>query len=439
LTDLSNSTPAAAGYFSLVKGNPNFRNLWIGQIISLLGDWFNLIASASLIGSLTESGLAVGGLFVVRMLAPFLISPVAGVWADRFDRRKLLIATDISRAVIVLGFLLVRRPDHVWFLYLLTALQLGIGGVFYPTRNAILPDIVNREELGAANALSSVTWSVMLALGAALGGLAAGIWGIYPAFIIDAFSFLVSAAFVMRIQYQQSQETETDGTRGGEFLHRYLQGLRYLRAHRDILAITLVKAAASFTVSGAFMVIQVVVAEELFAIGEGGGISLGLMYAAVGVGTGLGPLLFRRITKDRERPMRIAIITGYGIIALGLVSAAPLTHFGFVLVGVFLRGFGTGVNWVFSTQLLLQFVPERIRGRVFSTEYAILTLANAASAALGGWAIDQPSLGISGTLWRMAGLVLIPSMFWALWVFKGKHAKLESDESSLSVPPGAPK
>ena len=125
----------SVGYLNLVRKNANFRNLWIGQIVSLLGDWFNLIASASLIASLTKSGMAVGGLFVVRLLAPFLTSPIAGVFADRYDRKKLLIWTDISRAVIVLGFLLVREPGHVWFLYALTAIQLGISGSTRPSES----------------------------------------------------------------------------------------------------------------------------------------------------------------------------------------------------------------------------------------------------------------------------------------------------------------
>jgi len=175
----------SVGYVQLVRKNSNFRNLWFGQIISLLGDWFNLIASASLIGMLTQSGLAVGGLFVVRLLAPFIVSPIAGVVADRYNRKMILIVADITRALTVLGFLFIREPEQVWMLYVLTAIQLGISGFFFPARSAILPDLVEPRELGAANALSSATWSIMLALGAALGGVVAGSWGIYPAFWAD--------------------------------------------------------------------------------------------------------------------------------------------------------------------------------------------------------------------------------------------------------------
>ena len=163
-TTTANSSESI-GYRELIHGNRNFRLLWLGQIISLLGDWFNFVASASLIAILTQSGFAVGSLFVVRMLAPFFISPIAGVVADRYNRKYTLIITDLARVVVAFGFLLVRTADDVWLLYVLTALQLGIGGFFFPTRNAILPDVVSSHELGAANALGSATWSVMLALG----------------------------------------------------------------------------------------------------------------------------------------------------------------------------------------------------------------------------------------------------------------------------------
>ena len=103
-----------------------------GQIVSLLGDWFNLIASAALIAALTQSGTAVGGLFVVRMLAPFLVSPIAGVVADRYNRRRIVIATDLLRCLVVLGFVLVREPQHAWLVYVLTAIQSASQGFYFP-------------------------------------------------------------------------------------------------------------------------------------------------------------------------------------------------------------------------------------------------------------------------------------------------------------------
>lgn len=416
-----------ASYGELIRTNRNFRNLWFGQIVSLLGDWFNLIASASLLGSLTESGLAVSGLFVVRMLAPFLVSPIAGVAADRYNRKHLLIITDVLRALVVLGFLLVRRPEHVWLLYTLTFIQLGLSGFFFPARNAILPDIVSRRELGAANALSSTTWSVMLAFGAALGGIVAGRWGAYPSFIVDSLTFIGSVFFIVRVGYTHIPPLEDADASVGAAVKQYVDGLRYLVQHADIFAITLHKPAYALLISGGFQVIQVILAEEVFVIGKEGGTSLGLMYAAVGIGTGLGTILARVFTGDRLRAQRVALVVAYGIGALGMVLIAPLWGFGMVLLGTLLRGIGSGINWVFSTQLLLELLPDRVRGRVFSSEFAMQTLMNAGGALAAGWALDGV-LDMSGVMFWMAGLILVPGVLWLLWMRFGTEA---------APPPGA--
>jgi len=432
-----NNPPKPVGYLALVRGNANYRHLWFGQIISLFGDWFNLIASAALISQLTASGLAVGGLFVVRMLAPFLISPLAGVAADRYNRKWLLILADISRAVVVLGFLLVRKPEQVWLLYTLTAIQLAISGVFFPARNAILPDLVSRGELGAANALSSSTWSVMLSIGAALGGLVAGQWGIYPAFVVDSLTFVLSAVLISGIRYRWEPAMEADTSIRAGF-RQYVDGLRYLKNELDILFIALHKAAVSLTINGAFQVIQVILAEQVYVIGEGGGTSLGLLYAVAGVGTGIGPIVARWFTDDRDRHLRAFLALSYLLTVIGIAITAPLASFGVVLFGTFLRAFGGGINWVFSTQLLLQLVPDRVRGRVFSSEFAMFTLANAAGTAAGGWALDSTSLGISTLLWWLAGLTLIPGLLWVAWLTTGRRAPPLPQDEDREQPLKAP-
>lgn len=428
MNSIKTETHRPVGYGELVRGNANFRNLWLGQIISLLGDWFNLIASAALVVELTQSGFAVGGLFLVRMLAPFLISPIAGVVADRYNRKHILILTDILRAIIVLGFLWIRAPQQVWLLYTLTAIQLALSGFFFPTRTAILPDVVSGPELGAANALSSTTWSVMLGLGAALGGIVAGTWGIYPAFAIDSLTFVVSALFIVQIKYDAAGHLDASDKTVSSALHEYLEGLRYLANHLEILVMALHKAVGGLFFTSGFQVIQVVIAESVFPIGEGGGISLGLMFGIAGVGTGIGPIVARRFTGDRGRPLKVAILLGYLLSSLGLLITAPLFNFETVLVGILLRGIGGGMLWVFSTQLLLQSVPDLFRGRVFSTEFATFTLMSAAGVSLVGLGLDS-SLGLSGVLWWITALSVIPSALWGLWLMTAK-----SPSSSLEHP-----
>ncbi|MFZ1755803.1 MAG: MFS transporter [Caldilineaceae bacterium] len=408
-------------YVELVRVSPDFRNLWFGQIISLLGDWFNLIGSAALIATLTGSGLAISGLFVVRMLAPFLISPVAGVVTDRYDRRTILIAADLLRAVIVLGFLFVRSTEMIWLLYTLTALQLAVSGFFEPAKNAILPDVVAPQNLGAANALISATWSMMLAFGAALGGLVAGTWGVYSAFSLDALTFLISASFIWRVGYRIQPTQRSQGKSVADGVREYADGLRYLLRERDILMIASQKGLIALAVAGGFNVVQVAIAEQVFVIGEGGSLSLGIFLTVFGIGTGLGPILARRWSGDRDGPLRQSITIFYALTGVGLLVLAPLSDFYSVNLGMFLRGFGGGVVWVFGTQLLLQNVPSAVRGRVFATEFAFFALASALGAAWTGFSLDR--LGISGTLWLMFWLNLIPGSIWLWWTVRRNRAR----------------
>ena len=128
----------------------------------------------------------------------------------------------------LVGLLLLTLAGTAWLLYTLTAIQLGISGFFFPTRIAILPDITSKDELGTANAINSITWSVMLALGAAIGGLVSGAWGIYPAFIIDGFTFLLSAVFLFQIKLDLAPGLDTSEKTIGAALRQYLDGLQYL-------------------------------------------------------------------------------------------------------------------------------------------------------------------------------------------------------------------
>ena len=402
------------GYIELLRKNRDFRWLWGGQVVSLLGDWFNLIASAALLTQLTDSGLAIGGLFAVRMLAPFLMAPIAGVVADRYNRKRILIATDIIRGVAVLGFLLISRPEHVWLLYTLTAVQLGVGGFFFPTKNAILPDIVKPEEIGTANTISSVTWSTMLAIGAALGGFVAGIWGIAPAFIIDALTFVVSAVLIAQVRYTPHKSAGESDNSVRAAVRQYLDGLAYLRQKVDQFVIALLKGANALLLTAGFQIIQVQLSETVYVLGEGGGISLGLFFGIAGIGTGVGPIIARWITGDEDRPMRWGIAVGWIIGGLGMWIAASLISFPVVLLGTFLRGVGGGVVWVFSTQLLLQKVSGDVRGRVFATEYMIFTLLSAIGAALIGWLLDG-FVDIPTMLRILGTAILVPAALWIVW------------------------
>ena len=396
------------GYFELILQNANFRWLWGGQVVSLLGDWFNLIASAILIAELTDSGLALGILFTIRMLAPFVVAPLAGIFADRYNRKHLLIITDIVRAVVVLGFLFVRDADDIWLLYTLTILLFGVSGFFSPARSAILPDITSPQELGTANTLGAASWSVMLAVGAAIGGLTTGLFGSQTAFVIDGFTFAISAGLLLKIRLPRSSSA-AGGTSGGA----KLTALRYMLQHPDILIIALHKAAISLLMSTGVQVVLVEISNSYFVIGVGGALSLGMIYCVNGIGSGIGPILARHWTGDRDKPLRISIILGYLIAVIGISIMAPLYNFGTVLFAGLVRSIGGGIVWVFSTQLLLQRAPNEIRGRIFGTEFALFTLMGGASSLIIGMLLDR--FEIETILWGIAALNLIPALLWGLW------------------------
>jgi MFS family permease len=403
-------------YLSLLRQNRDYRYLWLGSVVSQFGDWFNLLASADLIAELTSGGAALSFLFLARFLPLFIVSPFAGVLADRFDRRYVMIASDLLRALTVLGLLLVREADDVWLFYVLTIMQFGFTSLFVPAKTAVLANVVKKSELVAANALDSLTWSTMLAFGAFLGGLFAAIFGVEQAFVMDALTFVLSAALVSRISVlvrdgdkgldvapigQGVVSAEHSGPSGGWL--DFLDGLRYLRGQPFILGLALVKAAGSLA-WGAFDVVQVTYAEEIFPLKaawitdlipeiDAGTATLGLAYAVIGLGTGFGPLVLRRILGDEPIRLRWAITAGFVLLVLGAIGIGVANSreafFGATLV----RTVGTGTIWVFSAALLQMIVPDRVRGRVFAFEFAILTLTQSFSTLWAGL-IGQDRLGL---------------------------------------------
>src|SRR5512135_2860894 len=183
-------SPAAgtgtAGYRELLRTNRNFRTLWYGQIVSELGDWLSTVALLNLMLDLTGKARVIGWFFIIIHLPAFFVGPLSGVLADRFDRKKLMIAMDLVRAVLVLGYFSVQSADRIWILYLIAATEISLATVFEPARNAIIPDICRNRELLPANALGSITWSIVLAVGAAAGGLITTWFGRNACFLVDS-------------------------------------------------------------------------------------------------------------------------------------------------------------------------------------------------------------------------------------------------------------
>lgn len=402
---------ALGGYLELLRRNPHYRNLWLAQFISNLGDWFNLLASATLIASITQSGAAVSYLFLARLLPVFVVTPFAGVLVDRINRKAILVAADVLRALTVLGFLLVREPSHVWLFYLLNVLQFALSALYPPAHSAVLANVVAPRDLITANALDGFTWSSMLAIGALLGGIAAAFFGVRAAFVIDSLSFILSAFFVSRVQLLYQSATR-GATRGG-FLD-FVDGLRYLQVRPFLLGLALVKASGAL-IWGAVNVLEVPLANTVFPINGSGALTLGLMYAAVGLGTGVGPLVLRRVWGDSRAGILWAIVISFALMSVGVMSVGLAPSLPWLLIAVFVRTFGTGGLWVFSATMLQSLTGDEFRGRVFAFEFTMLTLAQSIGTLWAGFAQDRLQLHVQSIFTIMALVSGFVTLGWLLF------------------------
>lgn len=415
LADSSGKTLEAnqpSGYIELLRSNRGFRQLWLGQVVSQLGDWFNTIALYTIILNLTGSGRNIGLLLVARFLPSFIFGSLSGVVADRFSRRSIMIVSDLLRALVVLGFLIVRRADQLWIIYCLTVLQLGLSTFFEPAKTAVIPSIVSDRELVAANAISSVTWSVMLTLGAFVGGIVTGLFGSDVAFILDALTYLLSAALIASVRLPKRAPRE----KGKLTIRRVLgisetiEGVRYVKHRTRVLALLMVKPA--WGLGGGILTLLAVFGEKVFPVGKSAATGIGVLFAARGIGTAVGPIVARRISGEGKKRMQNSIgiaflIGGVFYMAFG---AAPSFVVALIVLGI--AHTGGSILWVFSTVLLQRAVEDNFRGRVFATELALLTLTMAVSNYATGELLDRFGSSPRVVAIGIGAFFVLPALAW---------------------------
>jgi MFS family permease len=427
---------APAGYRELVAGNPHFRRLWIAQVVSLLGDWFNTIALYTLVSRLTGSPLALGGVFLLKMLPLAVASPLAGVLVDRFDRRRVMIVSDLLRAAIVLGFLAIDRAAELPLLYLLIVAQVVAGSVFEPARSASLPNVTRPRELVTANALASATWSAMLALGAAAGGVAAEHLGLRAVFAIDSATYLVSAFFVWRTVIPQQTEAPEPGATGSRLAvaraiaaraaGKVADGWRYLRRHPPAGRMALAKASWSLGGGGLVYLLALLGAEVSPAAQATG---IGVLFAVRGLGTGLGPILARRLFLDAARwPAVMGWAVALSGVAYATVAAMPWSWW--VIVPVVVAHAGSGANWVLSAVELQRRTEDRFRGRAFATEWLLVTAADSVSILAASLLLEAGWLTLAGGFALCAGLQIACGAGWLLAVVPAERRWRRLDDST---------
>jgi MFS family permease len=399
--------------------NVRFLRLWIGQGTSFVGDAVSMVALVVLVVQITGSASAVGGALVARLL-PTIASPLAGVLADRIDRRAVLVASDLARALLVLGLVFARDLATIYVLVFLMGLA---RTVFNPTVRAAFPSVVGGGDLTRANALISGTFSTSIMVGPALGGLLVASVGVDAAFLADAVTYLISAFLLSTVPLlRPRRESEEEG-----FVRALRSGFGYLIGTPIPLAI----------VRGAFLTIltinatvpaEVFLAKETFGAGDAG---YGLLVSLWGGGMVLGSAMMA-VFGDRINLVLLYFLSIF-VGACALVGTGLAPAFVLALGALTVEGTATGIDNVATDTILQKRVPEVFLGRVFSIRFLGYSAGEALAYPLGGLLVDavgpRSTYTFAGIATAAAGLLVLLAMI-AVPTRGGGHADQEPHYSA---------
>jgi MFS family permease len=412
---------ASLTYMQLIRGNRSFRRLLTGQVISELGNWFNFIAGLGLVRAVTNGAPDATAILLVLRLAPFaMFAPLAGAFVDRWSRRRVMLVTDCVRAIVALGFLLVRKPEDLWIAYACTVASTLLAAFFEAAKNAAMPNIAGDKGLLAGNALMFSSRFLLMSVGAALGGAASARFGYEVAFIINAVSFLASAYSIWLISEGEMKQEKSAGASdeapkgrpGAGFWRDMREGWSYIAAHKPVAAIMLINILWA-TGGGAINLVTDRLGGVVFAGQNGlqGDAGVAALYAAAGVGLFLGMMLARRVGAHLEMRRTTATFIGWTLFAHGIIFALmglmPNLWWACALM-MFSRAL-LGVEFAVQETLLMRLVPDGLRGRVSTSDRAMEIFVISISTGIAGWslhAISPRALTIvSGLLSASPGIV----------------------------------
>jgi predicted MFS family arabinose efflux permease len=425
------SSISLSAYVRLLRRNRNFRHLWMAQIVSEIGDWFYTLAIYSLLLQLTGQASSVALALVLQVLPQTFIGPMSGVINDRIRRKRVMIAADLARVVIVLAMLLVRSRTMVWLVYPLLLLETIMAAFFEPARSSVIPNITRREDIILANTLSSTTWSLNLMLGAALGGLVAALLGRDAVFVLNALSFLASAFLIRGMRFEEPHAESAPPLRARDLFDYspILEGVRYVRGDRRLLATVFAKAGELMI--GPSWILFTVMGQRYFPVRwhgldpqRGGMLGMSLLMGARAVGALVGPLFSARMAGRSDSRLRLGILLGYLTIAVGYAALGGAGSVWIACLWIAVAHCGGSTVWVFSTTLLHLNTEDRFRGRVFAADLGFCMLTIAIGAYLCGAFLDW---GASArTVATATGLaMLIPAGLWA-WAMRLWRTRLAS-------------
>jgi MFS family permease len=409
-------------YWRLLRTNRNYRYAWLGQVVSETGDWLYAVVLYALLLEFTGKAESVGLALVFQVLPQVLVSPMAGVLNDRISRRSIMIAVDLLRFFAIAGMLLVRTPDRLWLLWCLLAAETMLWGFFEPARSAIIPVITrNEEEKLTANTLSGITWSACFFLGSSLGGWIAAYAGRDFVFALDACTFLLSAWFISRMQFEEPHTHAHAGFRLRDVFDfkPMWEGVRYIASERHRRVLILAKAGVGLL--GSNYVILTLLGQRDFPLtwsgrsaAEAGMLGISALMAARGCGAILGPLVSTSWCGTAKARMKWAMAAGFLAVFLGYGALSQAASFWPAFAVVALAHAGASTVWVLSATLLQDYSDDAYRGRVMAADFACLTTAISASSYLAGISIDA---GVPvRTVALITGCVmLLPLSLWLIF------------------------
>lgn len=386
---------STSSYIRLVRGNRNFRRLWMAQIVSEIGDWFYTLSIYTLLLQLTGHASSVALALVLQVIPQTLVGPTAGVVNDRLKRKHVMIAADLVRFGVVLCMLSVRSASMVWLVYPLLLAETTMAAFFEPARSAVIPNITTATEVLVANTLSSATWSVNLLIGASVGGVVAAFLGRDVVFVLNAFSFLISAFLIGGMHFAEPHADASGALHVRDLVDfsPVLEGIRYIRSHRTLLPAVFAKAG-ELMVGPSWVIFTVLGAGEFAFHGRridaSGGAMLGMsvLLGGRGIGAMVGPLIAARWAGQRDRRLVLGIVLGYLTVAVGY-SVLGVSHSVWMAAGcAMLAHAGGSTVWVFSTTLLQLHSEDRFRGRIFAADLGLGSLSFAVTAYLCGRLLD---------------------------------------------------
>ncbi len=409
-----------AAYVRLVRGNANFRRLWGAQIISELGDWFYTLTIYSLLLQYTGKAQSVALALIVQVLPQTFIAPMAGIINDRFSRKSVMIVSDLLRCGIVLAMLLVRSASMVWLAYVLLFLETLMWGFFEPARTAVVPNIVEPEDIVVANTLASTTWSLNLVLGAAVGGLVAALLGRNAVFGLNAASFLLSALLLSRMKFFEKHADHGESLRAADFVNfkGMREGWAYIAADSRRVALILLKTG-HLCIGPSWVIFTVMGRQDYpiqrpgLSVEQSAMLGMSVLMFARGLGALIGPLASAAWAGQNQKRLRRMVLFGFAAEALGYFCIGLSHNIWAAVAWIVVGHIGGAIIWVFSTTLLQLNTDNKFSGRVFSADLGLCMFTIAVTAYLSGYALDHGWTTRDVAL-ATGGLMVIPLTAWVL-------------------------